>query len=242
MPDMNTEKSEQLLLNDFMRYNGFVSQDTDPQFSQLKNQFEVEKFLGSWSAAFNQIWKLWCQFGPKQVYFRVIGVKTPEPIDFNTQGPNEDYDFTLQFSTDSLDPEASFQKLEQIAKIVATADRNGIVDYDQWLQVMIEAVDPAIAERIIQPANEGQAKVVNEMQDMLSKIYAGFDQDLKPNTPPQLGMSVLQNYLQSDPVVQQKMQNPQDPFAKRIEKIAKQLKFQYSQTVLNPRIGRVGAI
>jgi len=242
LPDMNTEKSEQLLHDDFMRYNGFVSNDTDPQFAQLKNQYEIEKFLGSWSAAFNQIWKLWCQFGPKQVYFRVIGVKTPQPIDFNVQGPDEDYDFTLQFNVDSMNAELSFQKLEQIAKIVATADRNGIIDYDEWLQVMVEAVDPAIAERIIRPAEEGQQKVVGEMQELLSKIYAGFEQDIKPGTPPELGMSVLQNYIQSDPVVQQKMQNKQDPFGQRIEKIAKQLKFSYQQNVENPRIGRMGTL
>lgn len=242
MPDMNTEKSEQLLHDDFMRYNGFVSRDTDPQFAMLKNQHEVGKFLECWSKAFNQIWKLWCQFGPKQVYFRVIGVKTPEPIDFNVSDQDENFDFVLQFSVDSLDSELSFKKLEQIAKIVATADRNGIIDYDEWLQVMVEAVDPAIAERIIRPAQEGQQKVVGEMQDMLAKVYAGFDQDIKPGTPPQLGMTVLQNYVQSDPVVQQKMQNPGDPFGKRIEKLAKQLKFQYQQTVVNPQIGRMGAV
>lgn len=240
LPDMNTDTSERLLREDFNRYNGFVSRETDPQFAMLKNQFEVGKFLFCWSKAFNQVWKLWCQFGPKQVFFRVIGVKQAAPIDFNRGDVNEEFDFELEFSTDSLDPEVTFKKLEQIAKIIATADRNGNIDYDEWLQVMIESVDPAMAERIIRPATEGQQKVVSEMQDLLAKVFAGQDQDIKLGTPPQLGMQVIQNYVQGDPVVQRRMQDKQDPFASRIEKLYKQLNFQVTQQE-NARIGRFGA-
>jgi hypothetical protein len=75
---------------------------------------------------------------------------------------------------------------------------------------------------------------------MLAKVYAGQDQDIKVGTPPELGLQVIQGYVQGDPVVQQRMQNPNDPFGKRIEKLTKQLQFQVQQRE-NAKIGRLGA-
>ena len=239
-PDGNTDLSEQLLRSDFNQYNGFPSKDGDPQFAAMKNQFEVDKFMVSWSMAFRQIWSLYQQYGSEQVYFRVVGLRQTDPVDFRKGDKGEEFDFVLSFRVDSMDSEATYNKLEQIAKIVATANRDGIVDYSEWMQAMIESVDPVIAERILLPKEIGQQKVVGEMQDMLAKVYAGQDQDIKLGTPPELGLNVIQNYLQGDPVVQRRMQDKEDPFAKRIEKIAKQLQFQITQQE-NAQIGRLGA-
>ena len=86
----------------------------------------------------------------------------------------------------------------------------------------------------------GQARVVADMQDMLAKVFAGQDQDIKLGTPPQLGLQILQQYVQGDPIVQQRMQNKEDPFASRIEKIAKQFQMQQMQEE-NKKIGTYGA-
>jgi hypothetical protein len=238
--DPSTEKSQQLLMDSFNRYNGFVSAETDPTFSSLKNQFEVDKYLTCWSKAFRQVWKLYQQYGSEEIYFRVVGLRQAEPAKFTKGDPSEEFDFVLTFSVDSMDLEKTFQKMEQIAKIVATADKDGAVNYSEWLQVMIEAVDPNIAERIIDPANVGRARVVSEMQDTLAKVFAGQDQDINLGTPPELGLQIIQGYVQGDPVVQRRMQDPEDPFASRIEKLAKQLNFQSVQQT-NAKIGKYGA-
>ena len=240
MPDGNTEASETQLRNDFNRYLGFASATGDQQFALMKNQFETDKFMSSWSKAFRQIWSLYQQFGSEQVYFRVVGLRQQDPIQFIKGGQDEEYDFILNYQVESMDTEKTFEKIKQIAQIVATADREGVVDYSEWLQAMIEAIDPTIAERIIQPKDVGQQKVVGELQDMLAKVYAGQDQDIKVGTPPELGLQVIQGYVQGDPVVQQRMQNPNDPFGKRIEKLTKQLQFQVQQRE-NAKIGRLGA-
>ena len=240
MPDGNTEASETQLRNDFNRYLGFASATGDQQFALMKNQFETDKFMSSWSKAFRQIWSLYQQFGSEQVYFRVVGLRQQDPIQFIKGGQDEEYDFILNYQVESMDTEKTFEKIKQIAQIVATADREGVVDYSEWLQAMIEAIDPTIAERIIQPKDVGQQKVVGELQDMLAKVYAGQDQDIKVGTPPELGLQVIQGYVQGDPVVQQRLQNPNDPFGKRIEKLTKQLQFQVQQRE-NAKIGRLGA-
>lgn len=240
MPDGNTETSEQLLRNDFNRYLGFASAAGDQQFALMKNQFETDKFMSSWSKAFRQIWSLYQQFGSEQVYFRVIGLRQQAPIEFIKGGQDEEYDFVLNYQVESMDTERTFEKIKQIAQIVATADREGVVNYSEWLQAMVEAVDPTIAERIIEPKDIGQKRMVADLQDTLAKIYAGQDQNIQLGTPPELGLQVIQGYLQGDPVVQQRLQNPDDPFGKRIEKLVKQLQFQIQQRE-NARIGRLGA-
>lgn len=240
LPDMNTEKSEEILVTSFDRYNGFQTKEDDPVFAGMKNQIEVDKFLTGWGKAFRQIFKLYQQFGSDEVFFRVIGLKQEEAMQFSKGNPTEDFDFTLKFAVDSMDTDIMFQKIEQIAKIVATADRDGVINYTEWLTVMIEAIDPTIAERIIDPKNVGTARMVSDMQDTLAKVYAGTDQDIKIGTPAQLGLQVIQNYVQGDPVVQQRMSNKDDPFGKRIEKLVKQLQFQEVQAN-NAKIGRLGA-
>lgn len=238
--DPITETSEQILMTSFYRYFGFVSRETDPTFANLKNQQETDKWLYSWGLAFRQIFKLYQQYGSEEVFFRVIGLKQQDAVQFAKGDPTEDFDFFLSYQVESMNPDVMFEKLKQIAQIVQTADRDGIVNYSEWLQVMIEAIDPTIADRILDPQNVGSARVVKEMQDLLAKVYAGQDQDIQVGTPPQLGQQVIQNYVQGDPVVQARMQNKQDPFGQRVQKLMKQLQFQQTQQQ-NAQIGRLGA-
>jgi hypothetical protein len=188
-----------------------------------------------------QCWQLFKQFGKEETYYRVVGLKQVDPVEFRKGEEDEQFDFVLRFSVDSMSPDQTFAKLEQIAKIVATGDREGMVNYSEWLQVMVNAIDPTIAEMILDPKEVGQQRASGDMQEMLTKVYSGIDQDLAPGTPPDLALSVIQNYIQGDPTVQAKMQNPQDPFGKRIEKLMKQAEFQKVQQN-NAKIGRMGAV
>ena len=141
----------------------------------MKNQFETDKFMSSWSKAYRQIWSLYQQFGSEEVYFRVVGLRQQEPTQFIKGGQDEEYDFVLNYQIEAMDTEKTFEKIKQIAQIVATADREGVVDYSEWLQAMIEAIDPTISERIIQPKDVGQQKVMADLQDKLAKVYAAAD-------------------------------------------------------------------
>ena len=47
-------------------------------------------------------------------------------------------------------------KINAIGKICQTLDRDGATNYTELLQVALEAVDPNIAQRILQPADVGQ--------------------------------------------------------------------------------------
>lgn len=237
----STEASYKELKSDFNGYLGFATSSSDPTYTPLITQDEADEFLIGWNKVYLQCWQLFKQFGKEETYYRVVGLKQVDPVEFRKGEEDEQFDFVLRFSVDSMSPDQTFAKLEQIAKIVATGDREGMVNYSEWLQVMVNAIDPTIAEMILDPKEVGQQRASGDMQEMLTKVYSGIDQDLTPGTPPDLALSVIQNYIQGDPTVQAKMQNPQDPFGKRIEKLMKQAEFQKVQQN-NAKIGRMGAV
>lgn len=235
--DPNTEESEIRLIQTFNQYNGIIEQGNDPTLTNTLNQHEVEQYLAGWSEAYEQVWKLYQQYGDDKVFFRVIGLQKAGPEVFQKGNPNEEYDIYMSYDVLAMSPEMQTQKLENIAKICATADKYGQVDYSQLLQLMLESVDPNIAERIILPKDAAAQKFVTDEQSALSKIFAGMDQDIHQGDPAQLGLQVIQQYAQA-PDVQQRLQ--QDPnFKQRLEKRAKQYQFQLTQAN-NAKIGRLG--
>lgn len=235
--DPITEKSQEILQGSFDRYFGRSTREQDP-FAQLKGQNEVDKFMEGFSKAFRQIWHLYQQFGSEQVFFRVIGVRQADPTEFHKGDQGEEFDFYLSWDTQSLDAERQEKKLEALARICATFDKYGQVDYSEVLQIAVEIIDPNWAERVVEPKDVGSQKVVNETHNMLAQVFAGVDRDIDLNAPPDLVMQTIQNYGQQ-PDVQQRYQ--QDPaFKERLDKIVKQTDMQKKQ-IANRRIGRYGA-
>jgi hypothetical protein len=235
--DVNTEESENRLSASFKDYNGIASAEDDPLISATINQAEVKKWLASWSQVYEQVWKLYQQYGDDGVYFRVLGLQSEKATLFQKGDPSEDYDIYMSYDVLSMSPEQQTQKLENIAKICMTADKYGQIDYSQLLQLMLESVDPNIAERIILPKDAAADRFVKEEQDALAKIYAGMDQDIQLGSPAQLGLQVIQQYVQA-PDVRMRMQSDKD-FQDRLLKRAKQYEFQMTQAN-NAKIGRLG--
>ena len=238
MPDMNTDDSENRLEASFKEYNGFASNEGDPSVDPIYNQFEIDKFLSSLSRVFRQVWKLYKQYGSDQVMFRVMGVRTADPILFDKGDVNEEFDFYLAWDVQSPDFKRMSEKWTAIIQGAQTLDRNGVINWAELCQAFIASIDPNIAERIIQPVSAGQQKVVEEEQSDLAQIFAGINKNIKIGTPPQLGLQVIQQYLQSPDVQQRYSQDK--AFAERINARAKQYQFQMQQQQ-NAQIGRLGA-
>jgi len=237
--DPETDESENRLIQTFNEYNGVLIAGQDPTMANTLGQHEIFKWLENWCIAYEQIWKLYQQFGDDSVMFKVMGVQRAQPQVFEKGDPTEDYDIYMSYDVLGENPDAQTAKLENIAKICATADRNGQVDYSQLLQLMLESIDPSIAERLVQPKDTATQQVVGKIQSDLSEMFSGIPHDFTPGTPPQIAMQVLQSYVQA-PDVQARLQNKNDPFSQRIEKYAKQIQFQGEQ-IQNAQIGRLGA-
>lgn len=227
-------------LNDFAKdYVGFGTKDADPAVLPLENQVEVEKWLSGWAKAYNQVWKQYQRFGSPEVYFRVIGFQEAEPTLFKQAGDEEEMEFYLSFDVQSMDFEQMNEKFKSIDEAITSLDRDGTVNYSEYLQIRLDAIDPNISQRILQPVTVGQAKVVDEVQGDLTKIAAGINVNARLNTPPQIALDTIQNYMQS-PDVQARYQ-ADESFRERLDAYAKQMQMIAEQQQ-NAVIGRRGAI
>ena len=104
------------------------------------------------------------------------------------------------------------------------------------LDTMAMAVDPVLADSILQPVEDAQEQIQKDVTDDLAKIFAGIEMPARP-TGAQMAMQMIQAYLQQ-PDIQQKLQTDQ-AFAQRIQKYMGQYQFQMQQQQ-NAQIGRIG--
>lgn len=236
--DPVTDDCEDRLLASFKEYNGLASKEGDPMLSPLENQFEVDKYLTGWAKAYRQVFNLYKRFGSEQVYFRVIGLQQEDPMLFEKGPDDEQFDFYMTFDVQSQDFKRMTEKITAMVQ-AAQLDRDGSCNWSQILQIIMESIDPNWAERVLQPASIGQQKVVDETQSDLAKLSAGVNVNLRPNTPPQIAMGAVQNWVQGAPDVQQRLQSDK-PFADRIQAYIKQIQFTLQQQQ-NAVTGRLGA-
>jgi len=115
-------------------------------------------------------------------------------------------------------------------------DRNGRINVDRMLEMMAAAVNPLLADSVLQPAQEAQQQIVKQVTDDLSKIYAGIETGARPNGA-QVAMQVIQQYVQQ-PDVSQRMQTD-EAFAARLQKYIQQYQQQIVQAQ-NAVVGRIG--
>jgi hypothetical protein len=229
---------EQEMQRDLKEYFGLGGEGVDPQDASFKQQKDTTSLLSSLAEAFEQIWSLYKQYGKDDVYFRVIGASGKNMEKFQKGDAREEYDIYLTFDPASVDLEKQKEKYGLITQIVQTADRNGQVDHAEFLPWAVEAIDPTAAERFILPKDAGIEKFVSEEQSDLVKLANGFDVDIKLGSPAELGMQVMQNWVQA-PDIQQKLAQD-EVFRERVEKRLKQYNMQLQQEQ-NKKIGRYGA-
>jgi hypothetical protein len=236
--DETTESSLQSLVNDARDYAGFAPSDSDEPINPVKNQSEINKIFKALAKSCHQIWNLYKKFGNETVYFRVTGVQSEEATKFD-RGP-EDEDFTFAFRYNLRDGESDFslEKIKSMMELAAAMDRTGAVDWTEFLQVALEAQDPSIAARVLRPAEVGTEKVIMEVQDDLTKLWAGIAVNVKPNTPPQIAIQTLQNWAQSPDVVARYQSD--ESFRERVDVYTQQVEMLAKQAE-NRVIGRLGA-
>ena len=205
----------------------------DSQISQLKKQFLVNKFLEHNAEVLKLAYRCYQRFGPDSTFFRVTG--SPDPQTFNKGDPNENFDVIISYDVLNSDPQTQEAKLQQITALTQL-DRSGRINIDNLLTAMANAVDPVLADAILQPAEDAQQEIVKQVTDDLSKIYAGIEMPARPNGA-QIAMGVVQQYTQQPDIMQRAQED--ESFRARLEKYAGQYTFQLQQAQ-NAQIGRVG--
>jgi hypothetical protein len=210
-----------------------VGLDEGTAMSQVRKQFLVDKFLSHAAEVLRMAFRCFQRFGPDEVFFRVTGI--PDPQVFNKGNPDENFDILINFDVLNTDPETVQAKLQQFAAL-NQLNANGRMNVDNLLDVAAAAIDPVMADAILQPVESAQQQVVKDVTDDLTKIFSGIEMPARP-AGAQIALQVIQQYSQQ-PDVAQRLQSD-EAFAARLQKYAGQYTFQMQQAQ-NAQIGRVG--
>ena len=196
-------------------------------------QYFVTRFLQHCQDVIRFAFKAFQRFGPESVFFRVTG--NPDPMRFERGNPDEDFDIIIGYDVLSSDPESVEMKLNAMVSLFQL-DKNGKINPDAFIELAANAVDPIMADYILQPAEQAAQQIVKQVTDDLTKIFSGIEMPARPNGA-QIALQVIQQYA-SQPDVQQRIAGD-EAFKGRLEKYAAQYTFQLQQSQ-NAQIGRVG--
>ena len=201
--------------------------------SAVRQQFIVNKYLDHVKEVLTLAWKLFQRMGPDEVFFQVTGNPNPQVM---TKGDaDENFSLMVSFDTRENDPDNVKSQLESTVSLMQI-DRNGRINPDRLLEILASAINPFIADSILEPAEESQQRLLKDITDDLAKIYSGIEVPARPNGA-EVAMQVIQGYAQQ-PDVMERLQGD-DAFAERLNKYAGQYNFMMQQAQ-NAQIGRVG--
>lgn len=213
--------------------DSLVGLDAEDPIGNIKRQFYVDKFLFHCQQVIKKCFKSFQRWGPDEVWFRVTGI--PDPQKFDKGNPEENYDTVVGYDVLNQDPETQEAKLQQLVSLLQI-DRNGRIDVDRLLDVAAGAIDPILADMILQPAEVAQQKVMKDVTDDLAKIFAGIEMPARPNGA-QVAIQLVQQYAQQQDVAGRMAQD--ETFKERLTKYHDQYQFMLQQAQ-NAQIGKVG--
>jgi hypothetical protein len=208
----------------------------DPQDVSNKQQSLVEKCFSHVKSVMDQVWSLYQQYGSDAEYYRVIGVNDVQRFDKGEAG--ERYDFYLQFDVGLLDSGQIVERVKAISEMVGALDKNGVVDTEKLLAMVVEQALPGAADKIIQPRETAINRAVEEERSTIAELVAGVPPNVKPNDAHQTKLQVFQQWIQQ-PDIQQRIQQD-EALRARVENYFQQRNFQIQQQQ-NAAIGRQGA-
>ena len=214
------------------RMVGLSNPAEDPE-AQIKRAFYIDKFLSHVRDVLSEAYKCFLRYGPDSLLFRVSGV--PEPQQFNKEGEYKEMDICVNFDAQMHDPETVEKKIGQFVQLLSL-DRSGKLNVEALLEVIAASIDPALADAILQPQEQGTAKAMRDVATDLSMIYSGIEVPARPQGA-QVAMQLSQQYVQQ-PDVAERLQTD-EAFAARLQKYMEQYQFAMQQQE-NAQIGKIG--
>ena len=233
MPNGSIE-IEQRCIDDVERYFGGSE---DVQKRLLYQQSVVNRWLASWRNAFNQCMQLVQQYWDTAYITRVTNGK-PESIMISSDDIQGQYDMSLRFSADNLDPEFTQKKLEAIAKLVVPLDVTGVIDRSALVKLVLEMLSPQLAQELVMDDNKAALKEIDNEQNAWVKILNGIEPQMEEGVNFPLRLQTAQQVMQSSQEAQKKMQ--EQPLVQQLaQNRLKYLQFGMQQKQ-NAATGRLG--
>jgi hypothetical protein len=203
--------------------------------TQIRQQFQVNKFLTASSQVYRQVFSLCLQYMPAELIERITGSR----IDVSPNDVNTMYDFCVKFDVRELDVDWNIEKLQAISQFALPMDNIGVIDRAKLLENIVRAISPDVAEQVIIDQRNASQKTYDDMQVEAAKMLMGIEPRYPENDPQaQQKMQAMQDIVGKSMKAQQMLSS--DPQAQAIfQNYMKSLQMSVSQEQ-NKVIGRTG--
>ena len=144
----------------------------------------------------------------------------------------------MQFDVGLLEGGQIVERVKAISEMVGVLDKNGVVDTEKLLAMVVEQTLPGAADKIIHPRETAINRAGDEERATIAELVAGVPPNVKPNDAHETKLQIFQQWL-SQPDIQEKVQQD-EALQARVQNYFQQRNFQIQQKA-NAQIGRQGA-
>ena len=207
--------------------------DPDSPYSQVRQQHEIDRLLSHFSEVLKGVYEAYKVDGPEELYLRVTG--NPQSVEFIKDPDEAEMDISISFNSLNDTPEQIKEIRETIIQ-TSQLDPNGRINMEAGIDMLLNMVDPTLADIMLLPTEQGIDKITKETQDDITSMAAGVAKGA-PKNASQLRLQVLEQYIQSPTGAAKIASDPSFLFL--MGEYIKQLEFNVSQQE-NAEIGKIG--
>ena len=167
-----------------------VGLDFEDPIAVQRQKYFVGRMLLHWSKVAKMVWKVYREYGPEEMTFRITGDSTIAPQTFEKGPMGEEMDISISYDVRMNDSEHRKETVESLIKL-ASADVAGAADQREAMNVAYQLTVPQFAQRILRTAAEAQADIIEKVSKDLALIASGQSVGAQPN-----GAQVAMDYIQ----------------------------------------------
>jgi hypothetical protein len=235
--DQTTFEVENTTIRSAYNYFGKSWQGVDPNKVLRKQQRLIDSWLAELREVYGLIYELCEQYMDPNDWMAISGDPQSVPQQ-DRKSIQHNISLVLEYDAKDLNTEYLKQKMDLIQSMLVATDAAGVIDRAGLTQYAAQALDPALAQRIVRPQGQVTQQEIEDEQDALSNIVSGIDPPVYTSGQnAQLRLQVIQSTMQNQDYVNFIRANPLA--MQRLENRVKNLQFQIQQQQ-NAVTGKIG--
>ena len=221
------------------QYFGRVLKDGSNKAGATAIQQDLaDEWMAAWGRVGEQVLQLEQQFGPEEIYYRVIGSDKARGLRATREEIQGQFDVSISFNVQMLDVEY-VQAFVQMTDKAMGWDVSGRIDHDEMVQIAFELWDPNLAERVMKPGEAAAASEIEDEANVLSRLSAGIPSDVKPGQAYKMRLDWLNTTVTKSRKLSEQYAQDEN-FRDLLDEHIKQLTHQIEQQTVNADFGRLG--
>jgi hypothetical protein len=235
--DQTTFEVENTTIRSAYNYFGKSWEGVDPNKVLRKQQRLIDSWLAELREVYGLIYELCEQYMDPNDWMAISGDPQSVPQQ-DRKSIQHNISLVLEYDAKDLNTEYLKQKMDLIQSMLVATDAAGVIDRAGLTQYAAQALDPALAQRIVRPQGQVTQQEIEDEQDALSNIVSGIDPPVYTSGQnAQLRLQVIQstmqnqdymNFIRANPLAQQRLQN-------RVKNL--QFQIQQQQNAVTGKIG-----